>query len=369
MPFAQALGGAERLLRTLALRGPTAGLDLHVVFHENGPLELELAAAGIPTSVIALGRFRDARAGATAVRATAGLIRAERPDIVLSWLPRSHLYLAPAAVLAGRRHALVWWQHGTGDGEGGLMRAATALPASAVVCTSAAAAGHQAALRPRRRLAVCHPGVDVSAATPAARLDALRASLQLPNDRPVVGLLGRLVPWKGHLPFLDAIARLRAEGQDVHGLIVGGNAYDLAPGYEDQLHRRAAAADLAGAVTFTGHVADPADHVQLMDVLVNASGADEAFGMTLIEAMAAGVPVLAVAAGGPSEIVVHGDSGVLVPDASPRALCEGLAGLLADPGYRTRLAQGGVRRHAEAFTAEAFTARAAATLRTVRAGA
>jgi glycosyltransferase involved in cell wall biosynthesis len=88
-----------------------------------------------------------------------------------------------------------------------------------------------------------------------------------------------------------------------------------------------------------------------MDLLVNASD-HEPFGIVLLEAMAQGVPVLAVADAGPREIVVPGESGLLVPSSRPEALAEALRPLLTDPELRLRLGRGGRDRVRERFTAE-----------------
>jgi glycosyltransferase involved in cell wall biosynthesis len=359
MPFAQALGGAQRLLRTLIRHGGAEGLELDVVFFEDGPLVGEFERLGAGTSVVALGRFRDVRKGIGAVRALAALTREVRPDVVLSWLPRAHPYLAMAA----RGTPLAWWQHHNGEGEERLIQAVTRLPAAGVVCTSQAVADIQARVRPRRRLLVCHPGVETPAAPGTEQLAALRAELAIAPGTTVVTLPGRLVAWKGQERFLDALALLRARGCAVTGMLVGGDAGDL----QVEHRLRARARELALDCVVTGHVEDPTPYLALSDVVVNASE-NEPFGMTLPEAMALRVPVLAVASGGPAEIVEPEVSGILVADGRPETLANGLERLVSDAGLRGRLAAAGHERYEAHFRAEAFAARAAQALATVRSG-
>jgi glycosyltransferase involved in cell wall biosynthesis len=134
----------------------------------------------------------------------------------------------------------------------------------------------------------------------------------------------------------------------LHALVAGGNAYDLAPGYEDSLHALARELGIERAVTFTGHVTDGPALAQTLDVSVNAS-AREPFGLVLLEAMATGVPVVAVDAAGPSEIVEHRRSGWLARSDGAADLAEGIAALLADDQLRDQVVAGARARFDERF--------------------
>jgi glycosyltransferase involved in cell wall biosynthesis len=204
---------------------------------------------------------------------------------------------------------------------------------------------------PHRPTVVIHPGVDAPERLSPGALDALRTDLALPAGRSVIGITGRLMTWKGQHHVLRAVAELRGRGHDVHGLVVGGNAYDHEPEYEPFLHRLTAELGLKGHVTFTGQVPDATRYTQLMDVAVNASD-HEPFGIVLLEAMALGVPVVAVAAGGPAEVIEDGESGLLVERAQPERFVAAFERLLTDPGLRERVGAGGRARYEERFTSE-----------------
>jgi glycosyltransferase involved in cell wall biosynthesis len=141
---------------------------------------------------------------------------------------------------------------------------------------------------------------------------------------------------------------------DVHGLIVGGNAWNLSPGYERELHDLALGLGLSESVTFTGQVEDALPYIAAMDVLVNAS-AEEPFGIVLVEAMALGVPVVAVDAGGPREIVENGRTGILVSQPSHEELARALEHLLRDAPWRRSLGEAGRARFHASFGAAAMT--------------
>jgi glycosyltransferase involved in cell wall biosynthesis len=194
-----------------------------------------------------------------------------------------------------------------------------------------------------------HPGVEPSLNGSEA------ASLDIPAGRTVIGIVGRLQPWKGQHRLLGALAQLRERGLDVHGLIVGGDAYGLSPEYAEGLLNLVADLGLDDRVTMTGHVPDVARYVRAMDVLVSAS-VNEPFGIVLLEGMAEGVPVVAVGDAGPLDIVEDGRTGVLVPSPAPEVLADALEPLVRDPERRRALGEAGRDRFLRGFTAEAMAA-------------
>jgi len=98
---------------------------------------------------------------------------------------------------------------------------------------------------------------------------------------------------------------------------------------------------IADRVDFAGHIDDVAGELASLDVAVHASTIPEPFGQVVVEAMAAGVPIVAVDAGGPAEVVTDGVDGLLFPMGDVDALAERLTRLAADPGLRERLVSAG----------------------------
>ena len=94
-------------------------------------------------------------------------------------------------------------------------------------------------------------------------------------------------------------------------------------------------------VDFTGHVDDVAAELATLDVVVHASTIPEPFGQVVIEAMAAGVPIIAADAGGPAEVVTDGVDGLLVAMGDVDALAGALTRMAGDPELRDRLADAG----------------------------
>jgi glycosyltransferase involved in cell wall biosynthesis len=164
--------------------------------------------------------------------------------------------------------------------------------------------------------------------------------------RPRVGIVGRLVEWKGQDLFLEAMAILAGRNPDVE-FVVAGAASDATKPYEEDLRAMAARPPLAGRVRFSGYVTDPLALMAELGVLVVASRTPEPFGRTVIEAMSVGVPVVAPAAGGPSEIIEHERTGLLFSPNDAPALAAAAERLLARPEWARQLADAG-RRAVEA---------------------
>lgn len=157
--------------------------------------------------------------------------------------------------------------------------------------------------------------------------DRCRTKWSIPAGRTVFGFPGMFVKWKGHSLFLEAFARIVKKHPDVHALIVGG---DPLGGSEAATELRQIAADLniSDRVTFTGPVERIDPYLEAMDVVVHASTEPEPLGLTVLEAMAAGKPVIAADSGGPAETVVPGETGLLFETGNVESLTACMASLL-----------------------------------------
>ncbi len=352
VPWGQRLGGSEVMLQTVLDGASESGHEVELVFFEPGPWPAELAQAGFRVQVIPAGRVREVHHLIATVVRLHRLLRRRRPDLIVNWIAKAQVYCAPAAMFAGMSDRVVWWQHDIPAGHW-LDRCATALPAIAVGCSSSTSAAAQARMFPSRPTFVVAPGTPIPTSAPAP--------LALPAGVPVVGLVGRLQPWKGQDRLLRAQALLRERGHPIHTLIVGGDAHGLSSEYAASLAPLVSSLGLTDAVTLTGQVPDAGPYVDRMDILVNASD-PEPFGIVLLEAMARGVAVVAVAAGGPSEIIEDRRTGMLAPTGEPGALADALEPLLASPQLRLQIGRAGRDRFMRDYTDSAMRERFFAAL-------
>ncbi len=198
----------------------------------------------------------------------------------------------------------------------------------------------QAGLDPAKIRVVAN-GVDVAAIDAARPGKAVRRELGLPESSPVIGLVGRLDHWgKGHKELFEAMAPLM-ERHPVHALIVGGGRR------MDEVKALAASLGLAGEVHFLGPRRDVPDLLNAMDIFVLPSFS-EGVSLALLEAMAAGLPVIATAVGGTPEVVTDSENGLLIPPRDAAALAAALERLLADPAWARQLGENArvhVREH------------------------
>ena len=167
----------------------------------------------------------------------------------------------------------------------------------------------------------------------------------------LVGLVGRISPWKGQDVFLRAIQRIHLEFPGVHFQIIGSALFGE-EAYADLIRSLCTDLGLDRCVEFCGFIRDIQKHIATLDVVVHASTIPEPFGQVIIEGMAAGKPVIASRGGGAVEIVVDGLCGLLVPMKNDEALALAMQKLLSDSDLRSRLGAAGRRRVEEAFRIE-----------------
>ena len=187
---------------------------------------------------------------------------------------------------------------------------------------------------------------------PALPRDAARAALGLSQDAPVVTHVGRLVRRKGIEDLMQGFAGIAAEAPDARLVIAGGHAEDAASREErERLGRIAGALGLGDAVRFDGQA--PRDRLaayyRAADVFATTPWY-EPFGITPLEAMACGRPVVGSDVGGISFTVRHGETGLLVEPRSPAAIADALQTLLALPTVRERMGDAAMRRVYARFT-------------------
>lgn len=195
------------------------------------------------------------------------------------------------------------------------------------------------------RFAIIPNGVDLDRfATPAPC--TFRRELSLEADAPLVGVVARLEPEKGHRYLLEAWPAVVAAVPEARLAIVGEGSIGA------RLRAQAATLDVADSVIFAGRREDVAALTADLTLAVLPS-LREAQGISILEAMARRVPVVATAVGGIPEVVTDGVDGLLVPPRDPVALANAIISLLDDHGRRDRIGQAGYRTVVERFSIQA----------------
>jgi len=197
---------------------------------------------------------------------------------------------------------------------------------------------------PERSIQVVYNGIDLGHRPQPAERAAMRESLGLANDDFAIGTVGRLDPVKNLGALLDALTILKVRYPSAKVVIVGDGSERQA------LEERASALGLSGAMVFAGYRGDVRAVMAAFDVYVNCS-TYEGVSLTILEAMASALPVVASAVGGNPEVVIDHETGLLVrPQA--QAIATAVGALIESPARRQTMgdaARWRVKRH---FTIE-----------------
>jgi glycosyltransferase involved in cell wall biosynthesis len=337
-------GGAQLCLVDLLPGFLERGWKLRLMAPGTGRLVQEAAALGIPLDPLPIGRYGnggksagdmlrfgiDMSRCAAAVRAT---VRRHAIDAIYVNGPR------PLPAVSGTALPTIFHSHSV-PGRWYARRLAlhalhrsraSVLAVSRYVANSWPAPG---------RVRVVYTGVP----------DQRQAGGRRPAEGAVrLGIIGRIAPEKGHLDFVEAARMIRDAGRDVECAVYGAALFSDAA-YERQVRRSSEGLPIA----FHGWTNDVRPALARLDILAIPSRANEAAPRVALEALSAGVPVVAYGSGGIPELVEHGRSGILTVAAAPDALAAATIRLMDDPELRMRLGAGGRCSWERRFTLERY---------------
>ena len=356
---ADALGGAERSLLLLMTFLDRRRWQPHLIAPP-GQLASEAGAAGCRVHPQALPRLRGSSRSLLNLGRNARLIASTACDVGAALIHSNTVRATAYASLAARLASLplvwhmrdFWLSEAEPDAKWADLlgkRAFTALAARVVANSHAVSQRLPASSKAR----VLHNGIDLShfdlTRNSAANKAEICKTAGFPVDAPLVGMIGRTRPWKGQEAFLRMAAGLSEAEPACRFLIVGGDPFGVRDDYEARLLELGSRPGLAGRVHWTGQLADVRPALAAMDLFVHP-GAPEPFGLVNIEAMAMEKPVVAFAHGALPEIVLHEDTGLLVPPGDTNALAGAVSRLCRDPILAQRMGQAGRQRVAGHFS-------------------
>ena len=338
-------GGAERQLLYFCRHIDRARFDMRLIYYEGaGEILTELNDLGV--SVIHIDRTQ--LGGLGLLRALRRAILSQRPDVLDCRLPSGYRFGRLAALGAGVPVILA--QERTTINGGGIRRRFDRLCnlwTDAWIGNSRAVAEHIARdLRvPDDRIHVIYNGIDADRLRSASKHPLMERWRQA--GRRIVLNLGGLRPPKNQRLFLRTCDQLRRRFADPMFVLCGDGEL-RAP-----LETYAAELGLAGQCHFLGHQPDVAPVLAAADLLIQSSD-QEGLPNAVMEAMAAGVPVVATDAGGTRELIDGGVHGLLVPVGDEAGLVAGASQVLSDSSVGRRLAEKAYERIRAAFTMQAM---------------
>ncbi len=355
------IGGSERHLLALLPALRNRGVDVHFLglddpARDPEPFYERLAAVNVPFSRLSCPRDVDPGLARATVRA----VRSLRPDLVHTHLVHADVYGAVAARRAGA--VLVSTKHNDDPFRTGPYRfveRATTRAASRVICITAALLRFNAVRVgiPAPKLRVVHYGLD---APPEPWGDA--AGPKLPDAARVLLAVSRLERQKGLDVAVRALAELRSERDDVHLVVLGEGSR------RGELEALARELDVGDAVHLPGRVGDVGAWLERAELLVHPARW-EGFGLALLEAMLCARPVVGTRVSSIPEIVIDGETGLLVEPDDAHVLAAAIGGLLDDHERARRLGEAGLARARATFSVELMTERTSAVYREALASA
>jgi glycosyltransferase involved in cell wall biosynthesis len=330
-------GGAERVMVDIA-RGVIGAGHEAVIAAAPGPGLAMLRQASIPWRPLRPGEREGRRRLRPLVTASFGLARAmvqEHADLMHAHNPKAvAVSWAARGLTVRRRHIpLLATFHSAQDSE---YRASAVILKRATLVTCVSDDIAERLVRcgvPRERLRVVRNGISPAVALSPEERRSLDVRYRLDGEY-VVSIVGRLVPQKGHLRFIEAASRVRRNLPSVRFLIVGDGPL------RDDIETHVRAAGLGATTRMTGRVNDARPLIARSDLVVFSSHFEGA-PLVVLESMAAGVPVVAAEATGLSELLESGAGIVARPDAN--ALAGAITEALGSPEHRTMMGEAGRR--------------------------
>ena len=320
-------GGLERTVVDLIASQREAGHQCRVIcLFKLGLLARELLAAGVRVDACGKQSGLDLRA----LRRARALLRQSPGAVIHTHNAMAHYYAVvaslglPVRCRINTRHGMGGRSH-SGRQEWLYRQSMRATDYAVAVCEAARARFDEEGVSPRRGLLAVPNGIRLERfrAADAAARQALVAELGWPAGSRIIGTVGRLQPVKDHALLLRAFAKVRTQVPEAVLAIVGDGPL------RETLETQVAQAGLAGAVKFLGDRHDVPRLLTGMEVFT-LSSTSEGYSIALLEACAAGLPIVATDVGGNREIVRDGVNGRLVPPADAAALATALISLLRE---------------------------------------
>ena len=312
------IGGAERLISEGSRLWSTDEFEYRVayVLPWKDQLVPDLAANGISTVCIGGGRW--------SLKASVGfrnLIRSRHPALVHAHLPTTGILarLMPSPPVIYTEHNLA----GSYRPASRVLNRLTYGRNREVIAVSDAVAESIAGY-PGPHPHVIPNGVVVTASDETRR--RVREELEIESDRPLVVHVGNIRPWKGHTNLIKAARLLREANPEIVVVSIGGEKH---PGDLARVRRESDEEGAGDILRFMGRRSDAVDFIASADVFVNPSDV-EGLPLVVLEAMMAGTPVVATAAGGVPTVLRDGETGRLIPVGRPQALAAAVIDLMTD---------------------------------------
>lgn len=359
------LYGASRILLFTVYALKKNGHNIYVVLSEHGPLCDELTKLNVTVYVVRLGILRRKYFNPSGVlnrivalyRAMGKLqkiIATHSIDLVYS---NTTGVLAGAFVAAKKNVDHIWHIHEIINSPRWFKKLLSYLLnkySSSLIVVSEAVKASWGEFIPAEKFIVIHNGIDPEPFTKSKA--TLRDEINVGAGTLLIGMIGRVHFWKGQDYFLRIASLIKAKNSDVKFIMVG----DAFPGYEylyDKLEQIKADLDLTGDVIDLGYRLDVSGILNGLDLFVLPSILPDPFPTVILEAMAAGKPVIATTHGGAPEMIVDGETGILIPWDNENSAYRKIKPLLESRSLRESMGMKGKQLFMQKFSLHSYEER------------
>lgn len=359
------LYGASRILLFTVSLLKAEGHEIFVALSDKGPLNDELKALGVRVFEVRLGILRRKYFTVKGVFNRVNVMRRALKDLKEICLNNAIdlIYSNTTGVLVGALLARktktthIWHVHEIIENPRWLKRFLGFVLrryADKIVVVSQAVKAAWASCIPEHLFAVIHNGIDHLPFVDVK--STLREEINANLDDVVIGMIGRVHPWKGQDYFLKIAAKIHSKHPNVRFVMVG----DAFPGNEylyEKLERIKIDLGLISCVTDLGFRTDIPNIMCGLDVFILPSILPDPFPTVILEAMAATKPVVATSHGGASEMVLDGQTGVLIPWDDEEAAYSRVKNVIENASLRKQMGDSAKERLLEKFTLASFKKR------------
>lgn len=187
------------------------------------------------------------------------------------------------------------------------------------------------------KIKVVYDGIDMSKIRIESQPEYIKGAYHISEDAPIIGVLGNIKKWKGQETVVRATAILKKTFPGIKCLLVGGVVEGDT--FKTRLGEIIQNSGIEQNIIFTGFQRNPADLLNVMDVVIHSSIEPEPFGMVNLEAMYMKKPVISTNIGGPMEIFEDGMNGILIEPGNPELLAQNILKLLNNPDLRKKMGE------------------------------
>jgi glycosyltransferase involved in cell wall biosynthesis len=342
------IGGGQISLLQLLKNLDREKFNPLLVCPERGQLSAEAQKYHIKTCFIPLPSLKTFKIPTflLSIKKLLTIVREEKVNLVHTNSSRSMMY---AALLRLFRRTKVIWHVRITDKDRVIDRVLEPF-AIKIITNSTAAAQRFSWVKNQSKIVTIYNGLDLKTFDEKKDVAKIKKGLSIKNEDIVIGTIAKLQPKKGIHILLDAAAPIIKKFPSIKFLIVGDDA-DTEGAYLKKLKSLAQQLNITEHIIFSGYRDDIPQIMEIIDIFTFPSFS-ESFGRSLLEAMAASKPIIASNVGGIPEVVVDGETGMLVPPGNSTGLTAAISYLLEDKNLRKEMGLKGRKRVEKLFTME-----------------